>query len=46
MRTFSRHSIAHHFLVDEMRYMVKKINYKELFKYKTILIMLLVFYSI
>lgn len=29
---FSRHSIAHHFLVDEMRYMVKK-NYKELFNY-------------
>lgn len=43
---FSGHSIAHHFLVDEMRYMVKKINYKELFNYKTIFIILLVFYSI
>ena len=47
MRMFSRHSIAHHFLVDEMRYMVKKkFNYKQSFKYKTILIILLVFYSI
>lgn len=46
MRMFPKYSITHGCLMDQIKYMVKKINYKVCFKHKTILVILTISYSI